>query len=279
MRSSESVILPAADTSDDTLAPTGGAREHERIPFAGLLWTLVRTDFKARYHGTLGGFAWALLKPAAMFVVLLAVFSFLFPDPNYKLQLMIGLFLWDFFAEGTKAGLASLHAKAFLFTKIRVPLWVLVLTSIANPLITLAVFSVVIVTFLALAGSLPSAQELALFLGYCTAMTLLVLAFSLASSVLFLRFRDLNQVWDVMIQAGFFLAPIVYPLGIVPERVHVYFYLWPPTPIIEFSRAVLVSHTVPSVAAHVYLAIEVAAALAIGVLVMQRYGRHVAEHV
>jgi lipopolysaccharide transport system permease protein len=279
MRSSESVILPAADTSDDTLAPTGGAREHERIRFAGLLWTLVRTDFKARYHGTLGGFAWALLKPAAMFVVLLAVFSFLFPDPNYKLQLMIGLFLWDFFAEGTKAGLASLHAKAFLFTKIRVPLWVLVLTSLANPLITLAVFSVVIVTFLALSGSPPSAQELALFIGYCTAMTLLVLAFSLASSVLFLRFRDLNQVWDVMIQAGFFLAPIVYPLGIVPERVHVYFYLWPPTPIIEFSRAVLVSHTVPSVAAHVYLAIEIGAALAIGVLVMRRYGRHLAEHV
>jgi lipopolysaccharide transport system permease protein len=281
MRSRESVILPAADTSDDTLAPTGSVQghEHQGTALAGLLWTVVRTDFKARYHGTLGGFAWALLKPAAMFVVLLAVFSFLFPDPNYKLQLMIGLFLWDFFAEGTRAGLASLHAKAFLFTKIRVPLWVLVVASIANPLITLAVFSVVIVAFLALAGSLPSAQELALFLGYCTAMTLLVLAFSLASSVLFLRFRDLNQVWDVMVQAGFFLAPIVYPLGIVPERVHVYFYLWPPTPIIEFSRAVLVSHTVPSVAAHAYLAIEIGAALAIGVLVMRRHGRHVAEHV
>ena len=128
-------------------------------------------------------------------------------------------------------------------------------------------------------GSLPSAQELALFLGYCTAMTLLVLAFSLASSVLFLRFRDLNQVWDVMIQAGFFFALIVYPLGIVPRRVDVYFYGWPPTPIIEFSRAVLVAHTVPSVAAHVYLAIEVGAALAIGMLVMQRYGRHIAEQV
>ena len=49
-----------------------------------------------------------------------------------------------------------------------------------------------------------------------------------------------------MIQAGFFVAPIIYPLGIVPERFHFYFYLWPPTPIIEFSRAALVSHTVPS---------------------------------
>ena len=37
-------------------------------------------------------------------------------------------------------------------------------------------------------------------------------------------------------QAGFFLAPIIYPLGILPERFHFYLYLWPPTPVIEFSR-------------------------------------------
>ena len=46
-------------------------------------------------------------------------------------SLLVGLFLWDFFAEGTKTGLASLHAKAFLFQKVRVPLWVLVITSVA----------------------------------------------------------------------------------------------------------------------------------------------------
>ena len=66
------------------------------------------------------------------------------------------------------------------------------------------------------------------------------MGFSLATSVLFLGYRDLNQVWDVITQAGFFLAPIIYPLGIVPERFHIYFYLWPPTPVIEFSRAALV---------------------------------------
>src|ERR1041384_157402 len=97
---------------------------------AGLIWTLVRTDFKARYHGTLGGFIWALLKPMAMFMVLMAVFSFLFAkDPVYKLNLIVGLFLWDFFAEGTKTGLASLQARGYLLTKARVPSWILVVTS------------------------------------------------------------------------------------------------------------------------------------------------------
>ncbi len=51
----------------------------------GLVWTLVRTDFKTRYHGTFGGYIWALLKPLTMFVVLLGVFSLVFrSDPHYS---------------------------------------------------------------------------------------------------------------------------------------------------------------------------------------------------
>jgi lipopolysaccharide transport system permease protein len=83
----------------------------------------------------------------------------------------------------------------------------------------------------------------------------------------------------VITQAGFFVAPIIYPLGIVPERFHFYFYLWPPTPIIEFSRAALISHTVPSAAAHLYLGLEVAVALVVGSLVMRRLGPRAAEYV
>ena len=258
--------------------PAERATAVPRIAGAGLAWTLIRTDFKARYHGTFSGFVWALLKPAAIFLVLMVVFSFVFPDPSYKLQLIIGLFLWDFFAEGTKTGLASLHAKGFLFTKVRVPLWVLVLASIANPLITLAVFSIVIVAFLTFAGAAPTALGVALFMAYCAALIVLVAGFSLAASVLFLKYRDLNQVWDVIAQAGFFLAPIIYPLGIVPERFHFYFYLWPPTPILEFSRAALIRHQVPSLTAHVYLLFELIVVVTVGVFVMRRYGPRAAEY-
>src|SRR5690348_7418332 len=106
--------------------PAPGPRPRSRDAL-GLVWTLVRTDFKVRYHGTVGGFAWALLKPLTMFVVLMGVFSFIFrADPNYRLNLLIGLFLWDFFSEGTKVGLTSLATKGFLLTKTRFPKWILV---------------------------------------------------------------------------------------------------------------------------------------------------------
>ena len=60
-----------------SVATTATSRRAARH-FGGLVWTLIRTDFKTRYHGTIGGFVWALLKPLTMFLVLLAVFSYVF---------------------------------------------------------------------------------------------------------------------------------------------------------------------------------------------------------
>lgn len=244
----------------------------------GVLWTLVRTDFKVRYHGTLGGFLWALLKPLTMFVVLMSVFSFIFAsDPQYKLDLIVGLFLWDFFAEGTKVGLASLYAKGYLLTKTRFPRWIVVAASLANPAITLAVFSVLMVIFLSLCGRAPGPVAIAFFLLYQVQFVLIVLGFSLGASVLFLRYRDLNQVWEVVTQAGFFVAPIIFPLEILPERFHKYLYVWPPTPVIQYARAVLVDGTVPSLQAHLLLAGVTAAALGLGTLVFRGYAPTAAE--
>jgi len=243
------------------------------------MWTLVRTDFKARYHGTLSGFVWALLKPLTMFAVLTAVFSLVFRrEPHYKLDLLIGLFLWDFFAEGTKVGLTALHAKGFLLTKARFPAWILVVTSIANPLLTILVFSVTLVVFLWVAGPVPTLAVLGLFLAYLVAMGLLIMGFSLGGSVLFLRYRDLNQLWDVITQAGFFFTPIIYPLGVIPERFHFYLYFWPPTPVIEFSRSALVEGRAASLVAHLDLGIVVLAVLGAGIVVYRRFAPRAAEY-
>lgn len=253
----------------------GGAAD-----LAGLVWTLVRTDFKVRYHGTLGGFLWALLKPLTMYLVLLWVFSLIFrSDPNYKLNLIVGLFLWDFFAEATKVGLISLATKGFLLTKTRFPKWILVVTSISNPLVTVMVFVVAIVVTSASAGRLPGVWAVALVLLYLFQFCLIITGFTLATSALFLRYRDLNQVWEVLLQAGFFLAPIVYPLEILPERVHFYLYCWPPTPVIQFARSVLVLGVVPSLKAHLMLAAAATASIAVGSLVFARASPRCAEYV
>jgi lipopolysaccharide transport system permease protein len=240
-------------------------------PLAGLVWTLVRTDFKARYHGGPTGFLWALLKPLAMFLILLAVFSFLFlQERNYTLDLIVGLLLWDFFAESTKVGLMSLHSKGYLINKARFPRWIVVVTSASNAVITLFLSCVVVGLFLAIFHGMPSLVGIALFIGYMILYALFVTGLSLGLSVLFLRYRDLNQIWDVVLQAGFFAAPIVYPLRILPERFHAYLYLFPVTSVVQFSRAVLVEGTIPSLTGHLLLLTITALSLIGGTLIFRR---------
>ena len=254
------------------------AREHRRRPVGGLVWTLIRTDFKTRYHGTLGGFMWALLKPLGMFLVLLGVFSFIFrSDPHYQLNLILGLFLYDFFSDATKTGLMSLNSKGYLITKARFPSWIIVVTSISNAAITLGLFFVFAFTYLAVIGHSPTWTTGALFVWYQLHHLLIVLGFCLGSSVLFMKFRDLNQVWEVIVQAGFFVAPIIYPLRILPERLHFYLYTWPPTPIIMFTRSVLVDGVVPSARAHALLTAEALVVFALGAFIYARYASRVAE--
>jgi lipopolysaccharide transport system permease protein len=246
--------------------------------YLDLLWTFVRTDFKSRYHGTIGGFLWALLKPFAMFVVLLSVFSFVFnSDGQYNIRLIIGLFLFDFFAESTKVGITSLHAKGYLLSKARFPSWIVVVSSLANAVITVSIFAVVITLFRTVAAGAPSMVSLGLFVFYLLMFLLIVIGFSLGASVLFLKYRDLNQVWEVIVQAGFFVAPVVYPLSIIPERYHAFLYAWPPTAVIEFSRSVLIAEEIPSGRAHLWLVAEAVCALLVGIAVFRRYAARAAE--
>jgi len=246
---------------------------------AGALWTLVRTDFKVRYHGTAMGFVWAMLKPLAMFVVLMSVFTFVFPSKeDYALNLVLGLFLYDYFQEATKTGLVSLHSKGYLIGRSRFPRWLLVVASTANPLIVVATASAAILACLAFAGRTPAPSALLLYLLYVLLFSGIVVAFSLASSVLFVRYRDLNQVWEVVVQAGLFVAPIIYPIDVLPERFHRLVYLWPPTSVIEFSRAVLLEGAVPTLRAHLCLVAATAASLAAGIATYRRLGPGVPEH-
>ncbi|MGH7320498.1 MAG: ABC transporter permease [Candidatus Rokuibacteriota bacterium] len=273
--SPRSVSEPAADAPERSRFQPSGAWFAQ---WAGLVWTLVRTDFKVRYHGTIMGFLWALLKPVMMLLVLMGVFSFIFAsNPNYRLNLIVGLFLWDFFAEGTKVGLTSLHAKAYLLSKTRFPRWIVVVTSVSNAAITLGITSAGMLAILVLVGRAPSVLAVGLFLLYVSLFFLIVMGFSLGASVLFLRYRDLNQVWEVLVNAGFFVAPVIYPLSILPERFHFYLYLWPPTSVIQFSRAVLIDGFVPSFRAHLLLLGVTALILGTGIAVYRRYAATIAE--
>lgn len=181
-----------------------------------LLAELVRTDFKLRYQGSFLGYAWSLLRPLFMFAILYVVFVKAFPlgkgVPHYPVYLFMGIVLWNFFSEMTTQSLGSIVGRGDLIRKIRIPRWIIVFSSSISALINLGLNLLVLAIFMALnhVDIMRTILYLPLIL---LEIYLFALGIALFLSAAFVKFRDLSYIWDVAMQAGFYLTPILYPLS------------------------------------------------------------------
>lgn len=209
-----------------------------------LLRAMVITDFKLRYQASLLGYLWTILRPLAIFSILYIVFvKFLrlgASTPYFPVYLLFGIVVWGFFVESTSQGMGSLVARADLLRKISFPRYVLVLSVGASVLISFGLNMLVIVFFMALLHVPVRLDILWLPLLF---LELVALSISLAFflSALYVRFRDLNYVWEVCMQAAFYAIPILYPLTLVPARYARILILNPMAQIVQDARYVLVT--------------------------------------
>lgn len=181
-----------------------------------LLSELVRTDFKLRYQGSALGYAWSLLRPLLLFVILYIVFvKFLKLGndiPHYPVYLLLGIVVWSFFTEMTAQSLGSIVGRGDLIRKIRIPRWIIVFSSSIGALINLGLNLVVVGVFMAInhVDLYKTLVFVPLLLGE---VYLFALGISLFLSAAFVKFRDIGYIWEVVLQAGFYLTPIIYPIA------------------------------------------------------------------
>lgn len=183
-----------------------------------LLSELVRTDFKLRYQGSVLGYAWSLLRPLLLFLILYIVFvKFLkIGDgiPHYPVYLLLGIVIWNFFYEITVQGLGSVVGRGDLIRKIRIPRWIIVFSTSISATINLLLNLLVIGLFMAVnhVGVMVSIVWLPLIL---LEVYVFALGLSLFLSALFVKYRDIGYIWEIIMQGGFYLTPILYPLALI----------------------------------------------------------------
>ena len=181
-----------------------------------LLAELVRTDFKLRYQGSVLGYAWSLLRPLMIFIILYVVFvKFLKIGgdvPHFPVYLLLGIVLWNFFSEMTAQSLGSIVGRGDLIRKIRIPRWIVVISSSISALINLLLNLLVVVLFLFInhVDLLRTTLWLPLIL---LEVYVFAVGISLFLSAAFVKYRDIGYIWEVILQAGFYLTPILYPLA------------------------------------------------------------------
>lgn len=185
-----------------------------------LLSELVRTDFKLRYQGSVLGYAWSLLRPLLLFLILYIVFvKFLRLGgtiPHYPVYLLLGIVIWNFFLEMTTQSLGSIVGRGDLIRKISIPRWMIVFSSSISAVINFLLNLVVVAFFIILNHVDFSAGVLLLPLIFLE-VYLFALGCSLFLSAMFVKFRDINYIWEVILQAGFYMTPILYPLSLIPN--------------------------------------------------------------
>jgi ABC-2 type transport system permease protein len=187
-----------------------------------LLTELVRTDFKLRYQGSVLGYAWSLLRPMFMFLILYLVFAVIFKVgkdiPNYPIYLLLGIVLWNFFQEVTSQSLGSIVGRGDLIRKIRIPRWMIVLSASIGALINLSLNLLVVLVFVFISGMDLLATSLLLPL-FIFEIYVFAVGIGLLLSALFVKYRDISYIWDVFIQAGFYATPILYPIALITNAI------------------------------------------------------------
>lgn len=183
-----------------------------------LLRQLVITEFKLRYKGSVLGYLWTLLRPLALFAVLYVVFvNFLglgADIPHYAVYLLLGIVLWNYFVEVTMNGLSSIVGRGDLLRKLYFPRYVIVLAGSFSALINLAINMIVIFLFMFL-NDVPFTWNLLWLIPLIIELFIFALAVAFILSTLYVRFRDMNYIWELVLQAGFYATPILYPISMV----------------------------------------------------------------
>ncbi|WP_155970783.1 ABC transporter permease [Streptococcus ruminantium] len=188
-----------------------------------LLREMVKTDFKLRYQGSLIGHLWSILKPFMMFTIMYLVFvRFLkFDDgtPHYAVSLLLGMVTWNFFTEATNMGMLSIVSRGDLLRKISFPKELIVISSIVGAAINYGINIAVVMLFAIINGVQLDFGILMLIPAF---LELIVLATGVALilSSLFVKYRDMGPIWEVVLQAGMYSTPIIYSITYIIQRGH-----------------------------------------------------------
>jgi lipopolysaccharide transport system permease protein len=244
-----------------------------------LIRNLTLTEIKNRYQNTTLGFFWSILSPLLLAFILYFVFRNIFKsDQHYAVNLVVGIMVWRFFANGTSMCLSSVVNKSSLVTKVYIPRYILVLSTVlANVFTSFLEILILLPIIFVLDGHLPATAALfpLLFVLYFW----LVYGIGLALASLYVYFRDLSHIWEVLVNILFYCSPILYPMSAVPYELVPFYVLNPLTQIIIIYRDVMIVGVLPPLNSILIIIGFGALFFIVGGFAFQRLQRRFAEEI
>jgi ABC-2 type transport system permease protein len=183
--------------------------------FVHLTLMLAVTDWKLRFYGSALGYLWSLLRPLLLFGMLLFVFSQIVriggDVKDYPVVLLVGVVLFSYFSEVTGDAVESVLDREQLVRKVSFPRMVVPLS------VTLAgsfslVLNLAAATVLVLAVGVEPRLSWLLLPIPLVCLVVLATGVAMLLSALYVPYRDVRPIWDVVTQGLFYATPIFYPV-------------------------------------------------------------------
>jgi ABC-2 type transport system permease protein len=218
---------------------------------AHLSVTLATMEFKLRFFGSVLGYLWQLMRPLMLFGILYVVFTqFVRVGEGvafYPAILLTGVVLYTFFADATGGSVTAVADRENLVRKIEFPRLVVPLAVILLSYFNLALNLLAVLVFVLVTGVQPRFEWFALPL-----MLFPLGAFagglSMLLSALYIRFRDLKPIWEVVLQVAFYGSPILYVIEQLPSLTLQHLVIWfnPMATILVQARHSLIDANAPN---------------------------------
>jgi len=250
----------------------------EMWKFKGILFNFAISDLKIRYRNSILGVFWSLIEPLLMLGVLFVVFStmFKFEIPNFPIYLLLGIVCYNFFKNGTTFALNSLTNRSALMTQIYFPRAIPPISSGITAALMLILEIVVLAFFIVIFQFAPpiTILLLPLVLGL---LFVLVIGISLPLSVLNVKYKDTEFLWQVIVSAGFFLTPIFYQFNMMPEQVQNVLQFSPMVQIVTMAHHVVLYGTLPTINSILFAVGSISVITIVGYLIFRKYQAKVVE--
>lgn len=246
-----------------------------------LAWVLALRDLRVRYKQTLLGVSWAVIQPLATMVVLHIFFGKVLGmaervgDVPYPVFLYAGLLPWTLFANAVTSASNSLVGNAHILSKVYFPRLLLPLSATIVPVIDYCI------AFAVLAGlmlwfKVPMTLGLLWLAPLIASTVIAVLGVGVLLASLTVSYRDFRYVVPFMLQLWFFMTPVIYSIGFVPERYRWLMNLNPMAGTIDAFRAAVLGQPV-NVGAWLVSASVAVLTLLVGLVLFSRLERKFAD--
>lgn len=226
-------------------SPLAAGPHRSRRNAAELVAALTSRELRLRYQGSFFGWAWSLVRPLALALILSFALNKVLGTGITAEFLLAGLFPWFWFQSSVQAATGTFVGNGGLLKKVRFPRAVLPLSVVLGNTLQFLLALPVLALFLVLNGHEPTIAWFALPLVFVLQLVLTVgLAFFVASVTVF--FRDLEHIVEVLLNLVFYATPIIYAADRVPDSYRWVIHLNPLAPLAEAWRDILLDGDWPA---------------------------------